>query len=306
MPSWQLRQLEASQLDQQQRLVMRYLRDYVPPIFALRYPDALASLVGGAGSDASAKAQLDALEALDFAAPTDSASALLLQLASKVSTALNLANQDSHEFGSIMTAVSFPNPAWLDWCALSQCEAPYWHTVDVTRAEQLWTALRTRGQVTFTIRPEDLYHPAGGSGQLTCNDAAPVIRKMALYLVNDQSIDPGPLAYRPHLEVGAGQLFPTPGAVLDFVKRDVDWLQGGVPVLGGPEIEAITDVQAHTSATGSGMSPFGSFTVDFATLPSIIKLEQDGVPLAQQVVVVFELDARSVGGAGVAIPECRP
>jgi len=261
----------------------------------------------------SGRAQLAALQALDFAATNDDVVTLLLALGNKVGGALDAAIADSHDYGVARVAVAFPDPASYESSGDTSegCElfgtcggngAPpdtTWHTVEMTRAELAWSALASGGVATFTITPEDVYDIHGGVGQLTCFDAAPVIRKMAIYAVTSDGNDWGQIDYRPALQVGAEQVFPTALGSPVYVKTDGDWLFTGIRFLGGVQNEALSDLRAHDSSAASGLSPFNTFQVDFANFP---------VPLAQteQLVVVFELETRPIAPPGVAVEECRP
>ena len=313
-PRWLLRRLQTSRLAQDERALLRYLRDYAPPIFELRYPRALRDLLLSPDASVSAKLQLDQLESMDFAATSDDIAAVLLTLGNKVNDSLESAVANSADYGVVRAGVSFPDPDDYHGAGdppppncgvFAPCNQPAapplttWHAVELTRAKQVWSALRARGKVTFNVTPADLYDSHGGIGQLTCYDSAPIIRKMAVYAVTTDGNDWGQIDYRPALEVAAEQLFPTSTGAPVYVKTDTDWLFTGVPMLGGAENEALSDLRAHDSAAASGLSPFNTFTVDFANFP---------VPFDQtkQLVVTFELETRPIASPGVAVAECRP
>jgi len=313
-PRWLLRRLQTSRLGQDERALVRHLRDFVPPIFELRYPRALRDLLSSPDGGVSAAMQLDRLERLDFAASGDDIAVILLTFANKVDAALDAAAADASDYGIVRVAVTFPDPAkyhdsgtpprpgcgMFDPC--NEGGAPpqtTWHPVELTRAQQVWAGLRAYGQTTFTIKPEDLYDIHGGNGLLTCYDSAPIIRKIAVYVITTDGSSWGQLNNRPALQVGAEQVFPTATGSPIYVKTDSDWLFTGVPLLGGTQNEALDYLRTSDTSVGSGLSPFNEFTVDFANFP---------VPLAQteQLVMTFELETRPIAAPGVAVSECRP
>jgi hypothetical protein len=213
-----------------------------------------------------------------------------------------------------MAAVVFPDPArygsgpTAPSCGLfgtcndaSRPPSALWRSVDLERAQEVWSAFAAGAPATFTVTPQDLYDPHGGSGLLTCYDAAPVVQNMALYVVHQNGFELDKLASRPALTIGAQLDFPTAAGELQYALADSDWLFTGISLLGGYENAAIADTMSTKSSVGQGLSPFTSFTIDFANYP------YGDVPLSdvQELVLVFQLETHPTAAPGVAVPACQ-
>jgi hypothetical protein len=299
MPRWTLRNLQADRLDAEVHDVVRLLADYVPPVFELRYTKALTVLRTKPAN------KLTPLLGLDFAAPTEDAYAALDALALDVRDTIEFAQLDSADYGTSYAAIGFLNmssPVWSACGAISACPDLIWKTVDETRAKEVWDALRAKRKANFSITPDDLYDRHGRAASLLCSQSAPVIRRLALVPVGPLSY--GDYHYHPSLTVSADQAFPTALGVQDYVKVDQDWLTMGLPVLGrgnvgsGGEADVVNTFASDTSRVGEGLSPFGTFEVDFTNWP---------FPVDQtELVLVFELETRPAASPGVAIDACTP
>jgi hypothetical protein len=297
IPRWTLRNLQADRLDVELHDVMRLLNDYVPPVFELRYAKALTALRSKPGN------KVTPLLALDFAAPTEDAFAALDALALDVRDTIEFAQLDSADYGTSLVAVTFPNAASATNTAcrlLNSCTPSIWKTVDDVRAKQVWDKLRAKQVASFTIEADDLYARHGRAASLLCTQAAPVVRRVALVPVG--SLPYGDYHYSPSMAVSAEQSFPTAQGVQDYIKIDDDWLNLGLPVLGRSstgttDADVVNQFAADTSRVGEGLSPIGTFQVDFTDWP--FTTDQEAL------VLVFELETRPIATPGVAIDACR-
>jgi hypothetical protein len=300
IPRWTLRNLQADRLDVEVHDMVRLLNDYVPPVFELRYTKALTTLRSKPNN------KVTPLLALDFAAPTEDAYAALDALALDVRDTIEFAQLDSADYGTSMVAIGFLNAEWTGWstCGELGCPGAIWKTVDATRARAVWDKLRARQPASFTIYPDDLYDRHGRAASLLCSQSAPVVRRVALVPVG--SLSYGDYHYHPSLTVSADQSFPTPQGVQDYVKVDEDWLTMGLPVLGrgnlgsGGEADVVNTFAADSSHVGEGLSPFGTFEVDFTNWPFAGDTSQT------ELVLVMEVETRPVALPGVAVDACSP
>jgi len=136
-------------------------------------------------------------------------------------------------------------------------------------------------QVTFSIRPEDLY---GNDGpRLKCVEASPVITSMMIYFaVNDEAslgkIGKNQSTFTTTLELSKKMYFPQEEGLETFEIIDSDqknqigrsstsWRHPVIPVRFGldSELDAVSkDVsQFGPKGPGDGLSPFMDFTMDF-------------------------------------------
>jgi hypothetical protein len=210
-----------------------------------------------------------------------------------------------------MAAIAFPNPNQygngtpppgcenFGTCNIGTTQPNMmWKTVEMERAEQVWAGLQMHTWSSFVVDPSDLYDLHGGNARLPCSASAPVIRKVALYVVGGGATEYDNAFYGPPMKASKDQIFPTAVGPLRYTKVDEDWLSMGLPVFGGAEGNAVTRVHNDNSIhVGEGLSPFGTFDVDFTNFPFSLE------PISA-VVLVFELETRPVA-SGVNIDVCH-
>jgi hypothetical protein len=209
-----------------------------------------------------------------------------------------------------MAALAFPNPnmygqggagpagcEFFGTCNLETIQPTMlWQTVEMERAQQVWDGVLQHGWSSFAITPDDLYNIHGGNARLRCSDGAPVVKKVALYIVGGQT-EYDSAFYRPPMRASAEQIFPVAGGKQTYAKVDTDWLSMGLPVFGGAEGQAVQRVHADNSHVGEGLSPFGHWDVDFTTFPF-------ATDTISALVMVFELEPRPLAAPGVGIEAC--
>ncbi len=307
IPMWQLRQLADQRLEVERNTLVQLVSDDLPPIFELRYAKALAAF------KSSAATQLLALRDIDFGSPGDITTDKLLAVSLAARTRLELANLDSADYGTVMTAVVFPSPASygkgppVPNCGLfgtctdgSRPPATLWRPVDMPRAQQVWNAFTGKTVANFTITPSDLYDPHGGNGRLNCSDGAPVIRNMALFAAHKTGVEINGLHNRPAMQIDPELDFPTGAGELRYVRADTDWLFTGVPLLGGTDTAAITSTIETHGSVAQGLSPFTTFSIDLQNFPTALPPKS-----VDQLILVFELEVRPTAPPGVAVPGCQ-
>jgi hypothetical protein len=305
VPRWTLRNLQAQRVASEGSALLRLLTDYVPPVFELRYSKALVSLRTKPNN------KITPLMNIDFAAPMENAYAALDAFALDVRDTLEFAALDSADYGTAMAAIAFPRPSkygktgtgpagceLLGTCNLGTSQPQMlWQTVEMERAQQAWKGIDGHGWSTFTVTPDDLYNLHGGNARLHCSDGAPVVKKMALFVVGGQT-EYDSAFYRPPMLASMEQVFPTGAGALAYSKVDSDWLSMGVPVFGGAEGQAVQRVHTDNSHVGEGLSPFGHWDIDLGSFPFATDTTISAL------VMVFELETRPVAPPGVAIEAC--
>jgi hypothetical protein len=304
VPRWSLRNLQAQRVDAEASAELRLITDYVPPVLELRYSKALTILRTKPNN------KVTPLMNVDFAAPMEVAYAALDALALDIRDTLEFAVLDSADYGTAMAALAFPNPnmygqggagpagcEFFGTCNLETIQPTMlWQTVEMERAQQVWDGVLQHGWSSFAITPDDLYNIHGGNARLHCSDGAPVVKKVALYIVGGQT-EYDSAFYRPPMRASAEQIFPVAGGKQTYAKVDTDWLSMGLPVFGGAEGQAVQRVHADNSHVGEGLSPFGHWDVDFTTFPF-------ATDTISALVMVFELEPRPLAAPGVGIEAC--
>ncbi len=312
---WQLGNLSGHQLEAEAALLFESSDEYLFPMLQIRYPTALDQI------RSSAAAVLDDLRSEDFMAPIEAFADKAETVASVVSARLRTAALS----GTSRTAplvLAFPKPPIPgatdeggDLFGDGAAAGVGWNKAQASRREMVWEPVtdatsgavidyRLRAKAVFDVRPEDVYQDHQGG--LFCFEAAPVIRSMALFAVtgsdsrnaewnaNPRRRPAYPSVTRLFSHEAAGQLWRI---------ENPDWSAFALRILAGREDDTTTvfNTTAASEHAVQGLSPFGTFTVDFAS--SIT----DGSLLSQasSVLVVMDVEPRGSLGPLADVTACQ-
>jgi hypothetical protein len=290
LPRWQANALAANELSFDANTLVDTLEHYVTPLFELRYPAALATL------RTTAATQLAALRNLDIDADSETVVAAILDFATRVDVALQNAQVDLSSGGLTQIAVVFPRP---DLNGGGECQlfgtCYDWPWKVAQNLVDPWNNPSPDGKMTLRVTPEDLYEQHGGVARLDCDDQAPVIRRMDVYLAFNDDINLDQYNLRLPVRVSPLMHFPTVAGLLDYIINPAA-TSLSVRVTSGLDRDAITRLPPVTvETTGDGLSPLGDFVVDITNLPP------QHLAAANAFVLVFEVE-RHRPGTQVALP----
>lgn len=262
IPRWRLRDLAGRELADTVGRLADVLVSHAVSVFELHDPAGLQIL------KIAQQAKLDELIDVNLTTSLEDAVADYLQLATATRAALAAASLEppSTQRRTVVIAIPRPpGPGAEPW------SGPY-RSVSPATARAFWSsAFEAPGvlsaRVPLALSPPDLYTGPGGLSHLSCQDQAPVVRHLGLYLATD-----GWLERLIDMEVagiaatGTAVSFPVPGKVYTFGAAD----PAGVPiaprVLNGDTVEVLSaqnfgswpfDLDA-----GAGISPFTSFQLN--------------------------------------------
>jgi hypothetical protein len=292
IPRWRARNLADQEITPELDSLLAILESYAPPVFELRYPDERAALLASAGP------QLAALRGMSLDGDAEDVIGAVLALSQRVRWALETASVDLSTEGLTQVALVFPRPlSTAAGCEdFGTCLQTVWRTA--SHLIDPWAGLAPDSRVTLHVTPEDLYSAHGGVAQLDCDDHAPVIHRMGLYLTFTDDTDLAPYNLRLPVIAGRAQKFPTAAGVLDYdTARQSTSLS--VRVTSGLDQNALIRLPA-TETVGQGLSPFGDFTVDLTALPVEHK------SAASAVVLVLELERHRPGPDVILPGVCQP
>ncbi len=275
-------------------------RDYLLPVLELWYPAHLAAKK----ADAAFVARLNALTA---GATVDA-------------TALGLADEATRAVESLLEAfpaakfgnkpagaslplimVSFPKPSAAN---PNPFEPPFespWRTADAVRAKRLWDAIGARRPAPVTITPADVYTASSGQGTLPCTEAVPVVKALKFFFASTNGAaypNASTLNNLPRWLGGAApdaQIFLTEKGEQHYRLAEgsvYKGFQGRVMYGYSPDAESWFN-QTSTFTRPLGLSPFGTFEVDFRDLEANWG-SQLGLDEAQELVVVMQIDSKAV------------
>jgi hypothetical protein len=174
-----------------------------------------------------------------------------------------------------------PTQVGNNCCACPVYPETEWRGVGLERAKNFWDAACARAKGTLTINPEDLYlRHGGGGGALSCIESMPVIRSMAIYFVRTEAQDNVQLTdLHRRLEMTAANTssFATIDGPSSYTIENALLQKHSLRILYGTETEIFGKLDdskpvaaaGETPADGIGLSPFSSFTFDFAALKNM-------------------------------------
>ncbi len=312
MERWQLRDLRRNRMAVTRARLVRYLRDHVPPIFELRYPSAVVSLLSPDGAE-SVAADLVALEHLDFATSQVDIDETIGRFADKVVNALVSANNDDRTYGPLMVAVAIPRPETYtsagtpEGCGLlGPCQEGGLASVDLGTAQAVWNAILAPNvadrKAEITITPADLYFLDGDNGQarLDCTAGAPVIQKFAIVLETPVAM-PVDTNFASAVKLSAQTLFTLAEGIVPYniPAEDLHWLGASVPVLSANATDAVGYVKTHAATAFAGLSPFNTYDLNLSSYVATYPMAN-----VSRLLLVWQLEYLTVP-EGVGIEGCR-
>lgn len=298
VPRWHLRDLSGVELAPAMSGLGASLTDYVAPIFELRDPARMTTF------RANAAAQLNALLAVDFAAPMDDVAADLQLFAMSARQSVAAAQFELPSTARRTIALAFPrDPGACQGELAGDCAG--FRVASMRSSETLWSGITGDEHVgELEVQPADLYALGGGNSQLSCQDLAPVVRRAAVYLLNGTSSADLQAVGRelPAIagEGGSRFTFPRVGGVVDFTADTTDGVPLALPVLNGFGGDVLTDFGTSTElGVGAGISPFARFAIDFSSFYTDLPLDFiDGTSVA---ILVLEVE-RQVSAQSSFVP----
>lgn len=259
VPAWTLRNLDGMLLRTDAQRLAKVMTGEIYPIVHLRYPTVINAV------NADSSTYMSTLTGSDWSTSMVVIEQAAQALASNLSKDLTDTIRTTKHPEPVTIGIRFPKPG------VTPIAAP-WKVADASRSAAVWQGLAA-GRINFSITPEDLYDPHGGGLVLTCGDAVPVIRSMAIYGV----LTGAPVGtdtvlngwnYRIPMNVG-DQLFANVSAA-DTFELASDWRANPVHLWFGAISNATsTDMLTNKiapSQTANGLSPFSSFDVDLASV----------------------------------------
>jgi hypothetical protein len=317
---WDLANLSSGYLRTSSQLLFEWIYDRVIPMMTIRYP------VQFAGARSAAAANLNALRTLDFMLPMDVFAQRAEDVASVVSAKLREgAAVSTNRTAPVVLKFSKPplpgSPEELDDLFGADPDLNEWNKAKASRRDMVWQPVlnahgvvvdyKLRDTPVFEIAPEDIYQD--GKGGLLCQEAAPVINSMALYVLGNNSTDsryaewnnnarrrpayPSPMVSFTHENEG-----------MQFVMTNPEWNGMGVRILAGADQDVSEKFAAFAldEHAALGLSPFGTFTVDLAPLLRNPTNAAPGPLLtdAKAIYVVMRVEARGALGPLAGVPQC--
>jgi hypothetical protein len=259
------------------------LTESVATVYELRAPIALASFRGGLAT---------LIDNLIITDPLDTSLTTFSTFTSNVLSALQQQQFEVLQPNRHVVVASIPrSPTDCDFHPTSdgssqQCGS--YHPVSPTTAQQFWTSLDRSAaaalaiprvgfpEAIVTLTPADLYVPGNGAAVLSCNDVAPVVRRMALFI--NTGGDSVPDFAASHFSVNAAAanptsavVFPTIGAPLAYDFGDPNGLGMELGLMNGSagldtEHFPFDPLNPSALGQGAGMSPFTSFDIDMTPM----------------------------------------
>ncbi len=289
-------------------------RDYLYPVLELWYPKHLAAK----SQDQAFQANL---RALSTEAPIDAALVPLVDRASLVVTQLLDAFPNA-AFGNKppgaelpLVMVSFPKPGVSGGGPFGGTFQSFWRKADPVRSQALWGAIDARQIAPVTVTADDLYTSGSGQGTLPCTEAVPVVKAMKFFFSSTKST-----AYpnAPTLnglsrwlegEAPSTQSFLTEGGEKRYELAEGSVYKGVTGrVMYGKSHEAAQWFDDTSTFTRTiGLSPFGTFLVDFRGIDANWPGSGTTGPAlteAEELVVVMQIDSKAIA-PGVALPGVR-
>jgi len=267
VPRWMIRNLDQTALKADLRGVFRSLYADVPPLFTLRHPVSLASF----RNTPEYRDEMLALMDTGFDDRVDDAAEKLADFGEHVSAELAQAENSNPVTGERIV-LAYPTPErCAAGCALSPLGRLEFEEFRVPSAEAIatvWQSLRGSRRTTLSLTAADLYEAVGEAARLTCDDHAPIIRKMVL--VADLTGETNPnWGLRNFSSRGRGNIenvYPT--AEGGIVNRRPPLLDGiDLPLASVLDADELgTFGYPFLAEVGAGMSPVNDFAIELTSL----------------------------------------
>lgn len=297
--------------DHGMRWVETKARSLVDLIGAQLYP--VVDLTRPATLDLIDPAILEALLSLDWTGDlvgwSDAARVASTEITDKVAAAVLKPPPMNHRY--VLLGVPVPGAAAIR----------SWPRVSDEQAQAIWDAIYAASATpptapspfaSISISPADLYKPYNWSTYaLECQDAAPVVTAMALYVVRPFASGASDLEF-PGLDatvsVDQNLLFPSVGELKSYRLEDFDWRNVPVRIAAGEawEVEKTLDTLMASGSylAGNGLSPFSRFDISLAQLATAPPGVESPMDYAEELILAFKVEARQVASVGLA-PRCK-
>ena len=318
VPGWRLRNLDGDQLRLQARETLDGARRFLLPLLEVWFPAALRTLRTGSAGNALRTSLSHLLDAQVGTWTPELVGHAVSALQTLLTTYATHAPGDPSSPFKPVVALSFPNDgSSITATDGSSAEAEYSELpktelelgLEPTRAALVWDAIDFRGEATFTIRPEDVYRLGGNAGTLSCSEGTPVIERMALVVItNDSSADA--VQTLAALNQGrfltgrapAEQGYLGEAGLVRYQLDDPRWERFDVPLIYSSHLTPIDTFRQlilqdpDTRPDGAlGLSAFGSFTVDMGPLEDMAaSAVGDGMENAVEIALVMQVSTRDI------------
>lgn len=304
LSSWTLQSLEAEHVQSRMTELSETVRDYLMPTVAIWYP----ALFNALSHDEAATT----LASLPVDASLRVVSSDVASLLEGITDALKRASLGHKLEGELpLVAVSLPRPgAIADGYQLSA-----YPKLDDVASRKFWDSVMAGESAELQIRPEDIYSSDGltFAQQLSCNEVAPVIRRMGLVFARpnqpDHDVRNG---NRRWIKAAAyvSQPFALEDGPLSYHLASGEYDDFDVTVVSSEPDAAVRAFTEHGGwAHPVGLSPFGGMTLDFSAItksPDMAGLVNDfGDNVASEIIVVMELDTRYSAEPLSWVTSCR-
>jgi hypothetical protein len=193
-------------------------------------------------------------------------------------------------------------------------------------------AVRELKTGVFHVTPEDLYSPSGGvGGVIWCQEAVPVISRMALFVARTVSTGTTNAQLNGQRRWVSGRVsgvrFQTESMSIPYDVDVKSWQEFKIPVIfgtPGSAIETFDELIGRPESVyamgPAGMSPFADFAVDFDGLGEarLNPNDTDGFTIADptspngrkfsssEIILVMKLDSRSAAAPLANVQRCVP
>jgi hypothetical protein len=261
VPRWRLRDLSGVELATATGALSEALTAFVAQIYELRDPAAATQF------RAQAAGTLNALIDLQITAPFEDSVTSLTRFATAARDALAAAQFDVAANDRLTVVVAVPRTTTQ--CGGVACDYGPFRSVSSTAATSFWATIASSPSSTaLAISPADLYSLSGGASRLSCNEVAPIVRRVALYLDTAQrpSIDLAAIGMHVLGRAGtpsAAVTFPLAGQSLAIDVDDPAGIPMSLPALNGNTTTVLSKFgSSEALGTGAGISPFTAFRFD--------------------------------------------
>jgi hypothetical protein len=318
VPFWTLQDLRTEELETRLDVLLRTVREQFMPVLQLWYPAFLETFAKEVRDRTNPNNAV--LRLLDELSPERSLADVSLTVQRALSDEIiprfgqaqrTRTSADRYEY----IALSIPNPEHRDhkgrtgaaWS--SKLSYP---TLDEVASKEVWSQIAAGGIGQFTLTPELVYSRIGARpGVVDCSVSTPIVRKMLLSMVRPGATDietNNALRYKSRVTAGRQNWVAQESGLARFELAEGAWTDMGLLVTDAGmsadgRVTVPNDVlhrllasTTHEDAAGRdiGISPFGTFTVDFFGWDSRRDwlVGVDGEPQASELVVVMAIDSK--------------
>ncbi|MFE8604555.1 hypothetical protein [Archangium violaceum] len=301
-PAWALRNLEGSELRGELRDLSYVVTHYVEPVVTLRHPELRTRFTD------DDKAKLNVLTDVD---PLFSDLVDLATKARIMSEMVNSKLESERALGPTQTI----HELFISIPRVDKGITSIFNSVDGETAAAIWTKILAGKDPAITLTPEHAYWKGGGQKVLSCTQSAPIINKMALYLVHDSATTY--LPYNIQTYFAPEMSFPTTPQLQQYEFVSPNYLAPSVQLMLGWQEQVATDLTTYWAGEGTsvatGLSPFSTISLDLSSFRRSYPNNLDGTlssdnPLyfANELIVAFRVEPRQESALSKlpGVPEC--